>query len=203
MMNDNALKSLVQQALEQEINTKSVSRKEKKRRQQTEVEFEGEEEDGLAIDFADQQRDARNNDNEFGEEGKLAQMYKQQKKRQRQTELEEGKQDQSGYEEEGNYYEDEGGVRVEPFNLREERARGYFDAVGNYIQYNQNDDEKEDAVQDAWLDSVEVMTYQQVEKIKESKIREQEKHSSYQQLRDCINYDLIAFHLVFSSVQCV
>eukprot|EP01025_Chloroclados_australasicus_P030145 TRINITY_DN3022_c0_g1_i2.p1 TRINITY_DN3022_c0_g1~~TRINITY_DN3022_c0_g1_i2.p1 ORF type:complete len:443 (-),score=70.03 TRINITY_DN3022_c0_g1_i2:304-1572(-) len=187
MMNDNALKSLVQQALEQEINTKSVSRKEKKRRQQTEVEFEGEEEDGLAIDFADQQRDARNNDNEFGEEGKLAQMYKQQKKRQRQTELEEGKQDQSGYEEEGNYYEDEGGVRVEPFNLREERARGYFDAVGNYIQYNQNDDEKEDAVQDAWLDSVEVMTYQQVEKIKESKIREQEKHSSYQQLREVMN----------------
>eukprot|EP01025_Chloroclados_australasicus_P030144 TRINITY_DN3022_c0_g1_i1.p1 TRINITY_DN3022_c0_g1~~TRINITY_DN3022_c0_g1_i1.p1 ORF type:complete len:331 (-),score=49.87 TRINITY_DN3022_c0_g1_i1:304-1245(-) len=76
---------------------------------------------------------------------------------------------------------------VEPFNLREERARGYFDAVGNYIQYNQNDDEKEDAVQDAWLDSVEVMTYQQVEKIKESKIREQEKHSSYQQLREVMN----------------
>ncbi|CAM6087223.1 unnamed protein product [Calypogeia fissa] len=47
----------------------------------------------------------------------------------------------------------EDGMRIEPFNLKQEREEGYFDADGNYVEYRNEDDTK-----DAWLDSVEVDT---------------------------------------------
>lgn len=43
------------------------------------------------------------------------------------------------------------GITMEPFNLEQERAEGYFDEQGNYVEYiNENE------IKDAWLDSVEV-----------------------------------------------
>lgn len=46
------------------------------------------------------------------------------------------------------YGQEEGGIPLEPFHLRQERQEGYFDADGAYIQY------KLDQVKDAWLDSL-------------------------------------------------
>jgi hypothetical protein len=40
---------------------------------------------------------------------------------------------------------------VEPFNLREERERGYFDESGNYIEYRFED------TRDAWLDAIDAV----------------------------------------------
>eukprot|EP00232_Nephroselmis_pyriformis_P009422 CAMPEP_0182879302 /NCGR_PEP_ID=MMETSP0034_2-20130328/15888_1 /TAXON_ID=156128 /ORGANISM="Nephroselmis pyriformis, Strain CCMP717" /LENGTH=199 /DNA_ID=CAMNT_0025012233 /DNA_START=112 /DNA_END=707 /DNA_ORIENTATION=- len=47
----------------------------------------------------------------------------------------------------------EAGELFEPFNLDEERQRGYFDAEGNYVE---KDDEDEEHTADAWLKGVEV-----------------------------------------------
>jgi CD2 antigen cytoplasmic tail-binding protein 2 len=55
-------------------------------------------------------------------------------------------------EDEGERIEDDG-TKIEPFNLKQEREEGYFDAEGNYVEYRNEDDTK-----DAWLDSVEVDT---------------------------------------------
>lgn len=42
------------------------------------------------------------------------------------------------------------GIPIEPFHLRRERAEGFFDGEGNYVEY------RLDAVSDAWLDSLGV-----------------------------------------------
>lgn len=67
--------------------------------------------------------------------------------------------------------EDEG-ILIEPFNLKQEREEGYFDASGNYVEYvNKNE------IKDAWLDSVVVdMAYS--EKIQKEVTTEEE----YQEL---------------------
>lgn len=52
------------------------------------------------------------------------------------------------YDEPEELFNDQG-VPIEPFNLRQERQEGYFDADGNYIEY------RLDAVQDAWLEGLE------------------------------------------------
>ncbi|XP_058085926.1 uncharacterized protein LOC131233278 isoform X2 [Magnolia sinica] len=55
------------------------------------------------------------------------------------------------YEGNGNFEDD--GILIEPFNLKQEREEGYFDADGNFVEYvNQNE------IKDAWLDSVDVDT---------------------------------------------
>lgn len=41
----------------------------------------------------------------------------------------------------------EDGILIEPFNLRAERAEGYFDADGNYIAYRGD-------YTDAWLETL-------------------------------------------------
>lgn len=40
------------------------------------------------------------------------------------------------------------GIPIEPFNLRSERAEGYFDEEGNYVAYRGGDDT------DAWLETL-------------------------------------------------
>ncbi|KAH9299598.1 hypothetical protein KI387_031280, partial [Taxus chinensis] len=45
------------------------------------------------------------------------------------------------------------GIRIEPFNLNQEREEGYFDSEGNYVEYGNGNE-----IKDAWLDSVEVDT---------------------------------------------
>ncbi|XP_022085727.1 CD2 antigen cytoplasmic tail-binding protein 2-like isoform X2 [Acanthaster planci] len=45
----------------------------------------------------------------------------------------------------------EGGVRITPFNLREEMEEGRFDAHGNYFE------KKEKQIQDNWLDNIDWM----------------------------------------------
>ncbi|XP_076915712.1 uncharacterized protein LOC143575154 [Bidens hawaiensis] len=52
------------------------------------------------------------------------------------------------------HYEDneqleDDGVKLEPFNLEQERKEGYFDQTGNYVEYVTND------IKDAWLDSID------------------------------------------------
>ena len=42
----------------------------------------------------------------------------------------------------------EDGIPIEPFNLRTERAEGYFDEEGNYVAYRGGDDT------DAWLETL-------------------------------------------------
>jgi hypothetical protein len=44
----------------------------------------------------------------------------------------------------------DGGIPMEPFHLRRERAEGYFDEGGNYIEHKLAD------LTDAWLESLEV-----------------------------------------------
>ncbi|KAF5207367.1 Cd2-binding protein-like protein [Thalictrum thalictroides] len=53
------------------------------------------------------------------------------------------------YEDEADFVD--GGIKIEPFNLNEERKEGYFDADGNFVEYASEKEAK-----DAWLDSVEV-----------------------------------------------
>ncbi|XP_072996712.1 uncharacterized protein [Typha latifolia] len=55
------------------------------------------------------------------------------------------------YEDDTNFVED--GIRIEPFNLEQEREEGYFDANGNFVEYA-----SQKKIKDAWLDSVEVDT---------------------------------------------
>ncbi|WOK96243.1 hypothetical protein Cni_G04950 [Canna indica] len=55
------------------------------------------------------------------------------------------------YEDNANFEDD--GIQLEPFNLRQEREEGYFDANGNFVEYA-----KQNEIKDAWLDSVEVDT---------------------------------------------
>ncbi|XP_071717051.1 uncharacterized protein [Rutidosis leptorrhynchoides] len=52
------------------------------------------------------------------------------------------------------HYEDDetledDGVKIEPFNLEQERKEGFFDQTGNYVEYVAND------IKDAWLDSID------------------------------------------------
>ncbi|KAG6498521.1 hypothetical protein ZIOFF_038241 [Zingiber officinale] len=49
-------------------------------------------------------------------------------------------------------FEDDG-IQIEPFNLKQEREEGYFDANGNFVEYA-----KQNEIKDAWLDSVVVDT---------------------------------------------
>ncbi|PSC74352.1 CD2 antigen cytoplasmic tail-binding 2 [Micractinium conductrix] len=49
--------------------------------------------------------------------------------------------------------EEEDGIKLEAFNLKEERQKGYFDDSGNYVERD-DEDAKEDA-KDAWLQSDE------------------------------------------------
>ncbi|KAK2078813.1 hypothetical protein QBZ16_003653 [Prototheca wickerhamii] len=44
------------------------------------------------------------------------------------------------------------GIKLEPFNLKEERERGHFDEAGNYVEDAKGSDEEEE---DAWLGSEE------------------------------------------------
>ncbi|PIA52192.1 hypothetical protein AQUCO_01000222v1 [Aquilegia coerulea] len=53
------------------------------------------------------------------------------------------------YEDDADFVDGE--IKLEPFNLNQEREEGYFDADGNYVEYASEKDAK-----DAWLDSVEV-----------------------------------------------
>ncbi|XP_008790842.1 LIN1-like protein isoform X2 [Phoenix dactylifera] len=55
------------------------------------------------------------------------------------------------YEDDANFEED--GIRIEPFNLKQEREEGYFDENGNFVEYASQHD-----IKDAWLDNVEVDT---------------------------------------------
>jgi CD2 antigen cytoplasmic tail-binding protein 2 len=67
--------------------------------------------------------------------------------------------------------EEEDGIKLEAFNLKEERQKGYFDAeTGNYVENEQ--DEEADAT-DAWLASDEAKTVdaKTLEKIKEQQRR--------------------------------
>ncbi|MQM17055.1 hypothetical protein Taro_050022 [Colocasia esculenta] len=47
-------------------------------------------------------------------------------------------------------FEDDG-IKIEPFNLKQEREEGYFDTEGNYVEYVAKDE-----IKDAWLDNIEV-----------------------------------------------
>lgn len=49
--------------------------------------------------------------------------------------------------------QEDDGVKLEAFNLKEERARGHFDEAGNYVQDAKGSDEEEE--EDAWLKSEE------------------------------------------------
>nr|XP_029124288.1 LIN1-like protein isoform X2 [Elaeis guineensis] len=53
------------------------------------------------------------------------------------------------YEDNSNFEED--GIRIEPFNLKQEREEGYFDESGNFVEYASQHE-----IKDAWLDNVEV-----------------------------------------------
>ncbi|CAL9181051.1 unnamed protein product [Musa hybrid cultivar] len=55
------------------------------------------------------------------------------------------------YEDNANFEDD--GIRIEPFNLKQEREEGYFDANGNFVEYT-----RQNEIKDAWLDNVEVDT---------------------------------------------
>ncbi|KFM25007.1 CD2 antigen cytoplasmic tail-binding protein 2 [Auxenochlorella protothecoides] len=50
--------------------------------------------------------------------------------------------------------QEDDGVKLEAFNLKEERARGHFDEAGNYVQDAKGSDEEEEE-EDAWLKSEE------------------------------------------------
>ncbi|EXB55299.1 hypothetical protein L484_017210 [Morus notabilis] len=53
------------------------------------------------------------------------------------------------YEDDDDFVQD--GIQIEPFNLKQEREEGYFDADMNFVEFV---NEKE--IKDAWLDSLEV-----------------------------------------------
>ncbi|KAJ6804828.1 CD2 antigen cytoplasmic tail-binding protein 2-like protein [Iris pallida] len=53
------------------------------------------------------------------------------------------------YDDSANFEED--GIQIEPFNLKQEREEGYFDADGNYVEYAIRSE-----IKDAWLDNVVV-----------------------------------------------
>ena len=50
--------------------------------------------------------------------------------------------------------EEEDGIRLEAFNLKDERQKGRFDESGNYVENEKEGDEDNDAT-DAWLASDE------------------------------------------------
>ncbi|KAL5201879.1 hypothetical protein ABZP36_036233 [Zizania latifolia] len=60
------------------------------------------------------------------------------------------------------------GIRLEPFNLEQEREEGYFDENGNFVEYARGND-----IKDAWLDSVEVDT-KYAAKVQKKKDKEEE-----------------------------
>ncbi|KAF0893946.1 hypothetical protein E2562_033367 [Oryza meyeriana var. granulata] len=76
------------------------------------------------------------------------------------------------YEDGANLVDD--GIRLEPFNLEQEREEGYFDENGNFVEYTRGND-----IKDAWLDSVEVDT-KYAEKVRKKK--EKEKEEEFQDL---------------------
>ena len=48
--------------------------------------------------------------------------------------------------------EEDDGIQLEAFNLKEERRKGYFDEAGNYVE---NEKEEDEETTDAWLASDE------------------------------------------------
>eukprot|EP01024_Parvocaulis_polyphysoides_P068781 TRINITY_DN8395_c1_g1_i1.p1 TRINITY_DN8395_c1_g1~~TRINITY_DN8395_c1_g1_i1.p1 ORF type:complete len:232 (-),score=57.33 TRINITY_DN8395_c1_g1_i1:361-1056(-) len=168
--NNSQLDTLIQETLQKEVQTKQDQRrlKRRKQKQQSERELQNSEDDEITPNFENQAQHTSINEDE-----QIA-LQKQQQKRQKLVEgQEEDQEGDDGYEEEGQVYEDEVGVRVEPFNLKEERTRGYFDAAGNYVENKGGKDNDEDeGVTDAWLDSTQVMSKQQIEKVK--KLRKQQ-----------------------------
>ncbi len=52
--------------------------------------------------------------------------------------------------------EEEDGVKLEPFNLKQEREDGYFDDDGNYVEHKRGGAGGEDENdKDAWFESEE------------------------------------------------
>uniref|UniRef100_A0A0D9XD45 OCRE domain-containing protein n=1 Tax=Leersia perrieri TaxID=77586 RepID=A0A0D9XD45_9ORYZ len=76
------------------------------------------------------------------------------------------------YEDGTNLVDD--GIRLEPFNLEQEREEGYFDENGNFVEFARSND-----IKDAWLDSVEVDP-KYAEKIQKKK--EKEKQEEFEDL---------------------
>lgn len=70
------------------------------------------------------------------------------------------------YEDGVNFVDD--GIRIEPFNLEQEREEGYFDENGNFVEYARGNE-----IKDAWLDNVEVDT-KYAEKVQKKKDKEEE-----------------------------
>lgn len=70
------------------------------------------------------------------------------------------------YEDGVNFVDD--GIRIEPFNLEQEREEGYFDENGNFVEYARGNE-----IKDAWLDDVEVDT-KYAEKVQKKKDKEEE-----------------------------
>ena len=66
--------------------------------------------------------------------------------------------------------EEEDGIKLEAFNLKEERQKGYFDDAGTYVE---NEKEEDEDATDAWLASEEAKTVdaKTLEKIKEQERR--------------------------------
>eukprot|EP00246_Nothoceros_aenigmaticus_P015356 TRINITY_DN6326_c0_g1_i1.p1 TRINITY_DN6326_c0_g1~~TRINITY_DN6326_c0_g1_i1.p1 ORF type:complete len:373 (-),score=84.60 TRINITY_DN6326_c0_g1_i1:1095-2213(-) len=73
----------------------------------------------------------------------------------------------------GQILEDDG-IAIEPFNLKQEREEGFFDAEGNYVEYRNHNELK-----DAWLDSVEVNTRS---KATSARLANQEQAESFKEL---------------------
>uniref|UniRef100_A0A6U2DWJ2 GYF domain-containing protein n=1 Tax=Chlamydomonas euryale TaxID=1486919 RepID=A0A6U2DWJ2_9CHLO len=73
------------------------------------------------------------------------------------------------FEEDKAEVEQEGGVKIIPFSLQEERETGHFDEEGNYVEEKENRDDM-----DAWLDSAEVVDEKLLETIEARKKAEAE-----------------------------
>jgi CD2 antigen cytoplasmic tail-binding protein 2 len=105
-----------------------------------EVDDEGEEEDDVAEGFGRPRSGGRRG------EAERELQRKRRKSERRALDAEEMLGEISG-EESGPELQDEGGVPIEPFNLRAEREAGYFDAAGNYVERR-----REARVRDPWLE---------------------------------------------------
>lgn len=66
--------------------------------------------------------------------------------------------------------EEEDGIKLEAFNLKEERQKGYFDDAGNYVE---NEEDEETDATDAWLasDGAKTVDAKTLKKIKEQERR--------------------------------
>ncbi|PRW60637.1 CD2 antigen cytoplasmic tail-binding 2 [Chlorella sorokiniana] len=69
-------------------------------------------------------------------------------------------------------HEEEDGIKLEAFNLKEEREKGYFDDAGNYVE--REDKDEAELAQDAWLqsDEAKVVSEEVRRKIEERQRRE-------------------------------